>query len=92
MDMIGIDLHKRESQLGMLTSDGELIERWILTSREGSVPSSGTAHGRGCGSVPFGRNIRTAGPAVRGWNVTVPGSDTIRPRRTQHVNVVAIWQ
>ena len=34
MDIIGLDLHKRESQLCILTSDGELIERRILTSRE----------------------------------------------------------
>lgn len=34
MDIIGIDLHKRESQLCILTGDGELIERRILTSRE----------------------------------------------------------
>ena len=34
MDSIGIDLHKRESQLCILTDDGELIERRIATSRE----------------------------------------------------------
>ena len=34
MDSIGIDLHKRESQLCILTGDGELIERRIVTSRE----------------------------------------------------------
>ncbi len=34
MDSIGIDLHKRESQLCILTADGELIERRITTSRE----------------------------------------------------------
>jgi transposase len=34
MDSIGIDLHKRESQLCIITEDGELIERRILTSRE----------------------------------------------------------
>lgn len=34
MDSIGIDLHKRESQLCILTEDGELIERRIATSRE----------------------------------------------------------
>ena len=34
MDIIGLDLHKRESQLCILTSDGELLERRILTSRE----------------------------------------------------------
>jgi transposase len=34
MDSIGIDLHKRESQLCIITDDGELIERRIVTSRE----------------------------------------------------------
>jgi transposase len=34
VDSIGIDLHKRESQLCILTEDGELIERRIVTSRE----------------------------------------------------------
>jgi transposase len=34
MDSIGIDLHKRESQLCIVTNDGELIERRIVTSRE----------------------------------------------------------
>lgn len=33
MDTIGLDLHKRESQLCILTDDGELIERRIVTSR-----------------------------------------------------------
>jgi len=34
MDNIGLDLHKRESQLCILTSDGEVVERRIQTSRE----------------------------------------------------------
>ena len=34
MDMIGLDLHKRESQLCILTEDGEILERRIVTSRE----------------------------------------------------------
>ena len=34
VDSIGIDLHKRESQLCIITTDGELIERRITTSRE----------------------------------------------------------
>jgi transposase len=33
MDTIGIDLHKRESQLCILTEDGELLEQRIQTSR-----------------------------------------------------------
>lgn len=34
MDSIGIDLHKRESQLCTITEDGELLEQRIATSRE----------------------------------------------------------
>jgi transposase len=34
MDTIGLDLHKRESQLCILREDGTLVERRILTSRE----------------------------------------------------------
>jgi transposase len=34
MDTIGLDLHKRESQLCVLTEEGEVIERRIVTSRE----------------------------------------------------------
>ncbi len=34
MDTIGLDLHKRESQLCVLTEAGEVIERRIVTSRE----------------------------------------------------------
>ena len=34
MDSIGIDLHKRESQLCTITEDGELLEQRIVTSRE----------------------------------------------------------
>jgi transposase len=34
MDTIGIDLHKRESQLCIITTDGELLEARIATSRE----------------------------------------------------------
>jgi hypothetical protein len=32
MDTIGLDLHKRESQLCTLTTDGELLERRIATT------------------------------------------------------------
>jgi transposase len=34
MDMIGIDLHKRESQLCTLAADGTMTEQRIVTSRE----------------------------------------------------------
>src|SRR3954466_11891353 len=34
MDFLGFDLGKRSSQVGILTEDGELIERRIKTDRE----------------------------------------------------------
>jgi len=34
MDSIGLDLHQRESQLCILTEEGEVIERRIVTSQE----------------------------------------------------------
>jgi transposase len=34
VDSIGLDLHKRESQLCTITEDGELLEQRIVTSRE----------------------------------------------------------
>ena len=34
MDSIGIDLHKRESQLCTITEDRELVEQRIVASRE----------------------------------------------------------
>ena len=33
MDHIGIDVHKNQSQLCILTEDGELIEKRIATTR-----------------------------------------------------------
>lgn len=45
VDSIGIDLHKRESQIGIVTDDGELIERRIATSRERfTVRARASAH------------------------------------------------
>lgn len=44
MDTIGLDLHKRESLLCILTTDGEMIEPRIATTRDrftavlGSLP------------------------------------------------------
>lgn len=37
MDNVGIDLHKRESQICIGTADGEVIERRVRTERERSV-------------------------------------------------------
>lgn len=42
MDMIGIDLHKRESQLCTLAADGKVTEQRIVTSRERFTAVFGT--------------------------------------------------
>ncbi len=42
MDNIGLDLHKRESQLCTLTDDGELVEQRIRTSRDRFTAVLGT--------------------------------------------------
>jgi transposase len=42
LDTIGLDLHKRETQLCILTTDGELIERRIATTRERFTAVLGT--------------------------------------------------
>ena len=34
MDHIGIDVHKRESQICIVTADGEVVEKRIRTERE----------------------------------------------------------
>lgn len=34
MEMIGLDLHKRETQLCICTEDGTIVEQRIATSRE----------------------------------------------------------
>jgi len=34
MDIMGLDLHKRESQLAIKAEDGTITERRIVTSRE----------------------------------------------------------
>ncbi len=34
MDPIGIDVHKRESQICIITEDGEVIEQRIRTTRD----------------------------------------------------------
>ena len=34
MDHVGIDVHKRESQIGILTPEGEMVERRIQSTRQ----------------------------------------------------------
>ena len=47
MDHIGIDVHKRESQICILAAGGELIERRIRRSPNASRTSSAGGPGRG---------------------------------------------
>lgn len=47
MDTIGLDLHKRESQLSIIGSQREITEKRIVTNGERftGVDSSATSHG-----------------------------------------------
>lgn len=40
MDNVGLDLHKRESQLCILAEDGTVTERRIATTRERLAPGA----------------------------------------------------
>jgi hypothetical protein len=42
MDTIGLDLHKRESQLCIIGSQGEITEKKIVTTRERFTAASRT--------------------------------------------------
>jgi hypothetical protein len=49
MDIIGLDLHKRESQLCILTADGELVEQCIVRAAPGSRATPQRSLARGLG-------------------------------------------
>lgn len=53
--MIGIDLHKRESQLCTLAVDGTITEQRIVTSRDRFVAVSAIEHPHGFSSKPAPR-------------------------------------
>jgi hypothetical protein len=40
MDHIGIDVHKRESQIFILAEGSEIVDQWIRTEPSGSRPCS----------------------------------------------------
>ena len=62
MDTIGLDLHKRESQLSIKAEDGTLTERRIVTSRERFSPSYwGT--GRAPAEDPHRSSVTESGAA-----------------------------
>ena len=48
MDTIGLDLHKRESQLCTLTDAGEIVEQRIATTRDRFTAVLGNVPRRGC--------------------------------------------
>jgi hypothetical protein len=54
VDHIGIDLHKRESQICIETEDGEVIEKRIRTERDRSIAVFGE---RPRGGAPTSRDI-----------------------------------
>ena len=52
MDHIGIDVHKKNSQICIVTEHGELIERRIRTSPRGSPKSLAPGRRRASSSSP----------------------------------------
>jgi hypothetical protein len=68
MDHIGIDVHKKESQLCIRSEGGELISRAFAPHVSGSPTSSGTAPGRASSSRPRRR--------ASGWPGVWKGSAT----------------
>ena len=62
MDTIGVDLHKRESQLCVGQADGTIIEQRMVTSRERFTAVLG--HRRRA------RILLEARPRVSGWRST----------------------
>ncbi len=52
MDHIGIDVHKKESQICILAARGELIERRIRTEPRASLPCWGSGRGPALCSRP----------------------------------------
>lgn len=57
VDSIGIDLHRRESQLCTMTADGEFVEQRIATSRERLAAVLG-ARPQAQGCVSEGTTVR----------------------------------
>ena len=62
MDTIGVDLHKRESQLCVGQADGTIIEQRMVTSRERFTAV--------LGHRPRARILLEARPRVSGWRST----------------------
>ena len=59
MDIIGIDLHKRESQLRTFATDGSVTEQRIVTSRERFTAVFGNRAPRASGSRSVSRRSGT---------------------------------
>ena len=62
MDTIGVDLHKRETQLCIGQADGTITEQRIVTSRERFTAVLGTGRRRGF----WWRRV----PRASGWPAT----------------------
>ena len=59
MDHIGIDVHKKDSQICILTEAGELLERRVRTEPDRLAEVLGHDRGRGSSSSPR--------PKASGW-------------------------
>jgi hypothetical protein len=63
MEKIGIDLHKKESQLCIITDEGEVIEMRIRTERGRFAEMlGGRGRGEGVDGGLYGERVGGAGP------------------------------
>jgi transposase len=82
MDTIGLDLHKRESQLCILTEDGEIMERRI-----GRISKTGNSRMRYLLVAAAWRRLRTndlAAASLRAW------AECIAQHRGRSIAAVAL--
>ena len=65
MEYVGIDLHKKESQICLLTETGEVMERRIRTEPSGSLRCWADGHALGSSSRPRPRVNGSPGASRR---------------------------
>ncbi len=67
MEIIGVDLHKRESQLSIKADDGSITDRRIATSRERFTAVLGARR-----TDYFNTEIASRGRSTLAWNSNTP--------------------
>src|SRR3989442_1330724 len=89
MDIIGLDLHQRESQLCLCDEDGTITERRIVTSRErftavlGNRPRTKILTEASTESEWVAQGLESVGHEVVGEEAISQPMDEARSRRTK---------